>query len=90
MPFIWTRIPSSPSRRRRDEVREICTRRGARLCENQTYYDAEGNAHALIEVSVHQAELDALLEDLEALSWVGLVDADEQADGAQPPGAKAF
>ncbi len=85
VPFFWARIPSSPPRERRDEVREICRRRGARLAEDQIYYDAEGMACALIEVSVHEAEQQALLDDLSPLSWVGLVNADEYADGTRPP-----
>jgi len=87
VPFIWTKVPSSPPRQRRDEVREICRRRGARLCEDQIYYDEDGVAHALIEVSVHEAEKNALIEDLGAYDWIVLADADEKADRGGPPAA---
>jgi hypothetical protein len=87
MPYNWVRVPSSPPRGRRDDIREICRRHGARLCENQTYYDEDGQAHALIEVRDPEA-LQGLLEELEATESTALVDADEQDEGVFPPSSQ--
>jgi hypothetical protein len=80
MPYNWVRVPSSPPRERRDDIREICRRHGARLCENQTYYDELDQAHALIEVRDLEA-FQGLLDELGATESTSLVDADEKADG---------
>jgi hypothetical protein len=85
MPFHWVRIRSSPPRERRDEVREICRRHGGRLCENEIYYDEQGQAHALVELPADGKQVDGLLADLGAQDWLGLVHAEEQASGRKPP-----
>jgi hypothetical protein len=85
MPYHWLVIPSSPPRQRRDEVRAICARHGGRLCENQIYYDETSQAHALVELPEDAEQQEALLAELRATSWAGLVDADEQQGGVRPP-----
>jgi hypothetical protein len=86
MPFIWARLPSSPPRERRDEVLEICGRHGGRLCENQIFYDEQGDsARALIELPAEEAKQQALLDELRAHEWLGLVHADEKMAGTNPP-----
>lgn len=87
MPYIWVTISSSPPRERRDEVAEICRRHGGRLSENQIYYDAQGVTHALVELPTDTAKHDALLAELGAHDWLGLVHADEKAAGVEPPPA---
>jgi hypothetical protein len=82
MPYNWVRVPSSPPREIRDEIREACRTGGvARLCENQTYYydDDQEHAYALIEVR----NVNAFQSILEERGWTverSLVDADEMAD----------
>jgi hypothetical protein len=85
VPFHWTRLPSSPPRERRDNVREICRRHGGRLCDDQVYYDAEGQAHALVQLPADEGAQRALLDELEAQDWLGLIDADEKHSGKEPP-----
>ncbi len=85
MPFHWVRLSSSPPRERRDEVRDICRRHGGRLCESQIYYDEQGQAHALVELPPDQGKHGALLDELGAQDWLGLVHADEQHGGTRPP-----
>ncbi len=85
MPYHWVSIRSSPPRERRDEVAQICRRHDGRLCEGQIFYDEQGGAHALVESPDNVAAQQALLAELRATSWVGLVHADEKADGAHPP-----
>jgi len=87
VPYHWTSLPSSPPQARRDEVAEICTRHGARLCEGQLFYDHGGTAHALIEVPSGAAKQEALFTELKAHKWVGLVHADGKAAGHKPPGS---
>jgi hypothetical protein len=87
VPFHWVRIGSSPPRERRDQVRDICRRHGGRLCENQIFYDGQGQAHALVELPADEKQYDALLTELDAHDWLGLVHADEQATGTKPPGS---
>ena len=88
MPFHWLRIPSSPPQKRRDDVEKICKEHGARLCEQQTFYDQDGQAYALVEVPGDEARVEQLLTRLNATSWKGLVHADEKAGGANPPRSK--
>jgi hypothetical protein len=85
MPYHWLVILSSPPRERRDEVREICRRHGGRLCENQIYYDEAGQAHALVQLPADAGRQQALLTELGATGWTGLVDADEQEEDVRPP-----
>ena len=86
MPFHWVRISSSPPKKRRNEVAEICRRHNAKLCENQIFYD-DDNVHALIQTPDDPAQVQALLADPElgALEWLGKVDADEKEAGKRPP-----
>lgn len=85
MGFIWTIVPSSPALERRAEVREICKGHGGRLVEEQIFYGADGShAYALIELPAG-ADQQALVDDLSAHEWLGLVHADEHAGGTQPP-----
>jgi hypothetical protein len=88
MPYNWVRIRSSPPRERRDEVKEICRRNGGRLCENQIYYDENDQAHALVELPAEDAKRQALLQELGATAFIGLVHADEKAGGMRPPPSK--
>jgi hypothetical protein len=84
--YIWTRVPSSPPVERRDEVRQICARHKGRLVEDQIYYGADGgNAYALIELPAEADKHNALIADLKAHEWLGLVHADDYAGGTQPP-----
>ena len=86
MPFHWVKIVSSPPVKRRDDVKKICHDHGADLVAGQIYYDdAEGTAFALVEGPDGEKEQQALLDALDALQWVGLVDADEKAAGKKPP-----
>jgi hypothetical protein len=85
VPFHWVKILSSPPKERRETVRDICFRHGARLCEGQTYYDAQGAAYSLVEVPAEEPEQRALLDELQATQWLGLVDADEHASETKPP-----
>jgi hypothetical protein len=85
MPYHWVRIPSSPPRARRNDVWDICFRHGARLCENQIFYDSEDGAHALIQLPDNADAQMALLEELGAISFTGLVGADEKENGLLPP-----
>lgn len=79
-------MSSSPPQERRDEVAEICLRHGARLVENEIYYDNDDDrAYALIELPDDRESEKELLYDLGASSWVGLVHADEKAEGLRPP-----
>jgi hypothetical protein len=86
MPYNWVRVHSSPAPKRRDDIKQKCRRHGARLCENQTFYDEDsGKAWALIEMPADESKWEALHQDLEVLGWVGLVDADEKGAGKHPP-----
>jgi hypothetical protein len=85
VPFHWVRIASSPPKQRRDEVRQICQRHGARLCDNEIFYGGDDSAHALIEVPDDPAKQQALLADLGAVEAVGKVNADEKEAGKSPP-----
>jgi hypothetical protein len=90
MPYHWVRIGSSPPRKRREQVHDICRAYGARLCERQIYYDAaQGQAYALIDVRdgkdisglISKLQEELLDEDRQSMA---LVDADEQdAFGAE-------
>jgi hypothetical protein len=85
MPFHWTIVPSSPARKRKDDVAAICRRHGGRLVGEQIFFDdMEGRAHALIGAP-DNATLRAILDDLGATEWLGLVDADEKEQGKRPP-----
>jgi hypothetical protein len=85
MPYHWVKIPSSPPRERRNEVWDICHRHGARLCENEIYYDEQDQAYALVELPEEDDRLQSLLEELGAISYAGLVNADERANDIRPP-----
>ncbi len=88
MPFHWIRITSSPPQKRRDDVKKICKDYGARLCEEQTFYDGDGQAYALVELPAETPRVEELLDELNATSWKGLVHADEKAGGTSPPKSK--
>lgn len=66
-------------------MREICRRHGGRLCEEQIFYGDGEDAHALVELPAEADKQRALLDDLRAHEWIGLVHADESAAGARPP-----
>jgi hypothetical protein len=84
--YVWTRMHSSPPVQRRDEVREICRRHGGHLAENQIFYDGGGDyAYALIELPADADKQKALIDDLRAHQWTGLVHADDHEAGTQPP-----
>jgi hypothetical protein len=85
MPYHWVRIPSSPPRERRNDVWDICFRHGGRLCENQIFYDDEDVAHALVQLPDDPDAQLALLEELGADSFIGLVAADEKENDLSPP-----
>lgn len=85
MPFHWTRIQASPPKQRRNEVAEICRRHGARLCENDIFFDDDGDVHALIQVPDDPAAQKALLDELGASEAKGKVGADEKEAGKPPP-----
>jgi hypothetical protein len=87
MPYNWIRVQSSPPRERRNDVWDICFRHGGRLCENQIFYDGEDEdvAHALVQMPDNPDAQAALLEELGAISFTGLVTADEKANGIDPP-----
>lgn len=86
MPFHWVRFASSPPTQRRNEVRQICQRHGARLCDNEIFYGGDDDsANALIEVPDDPAKQQALLADLGAVKAVGKVNADEKEAGKPPP-----
>jgi hypothetical protein len=79
------KIRSSPPQERRDEVQRICRRHGGRLCEKQIYYDTRGGAYALVELPADPAKQKALIDELGATVYTGLVHADEKAAGVHPP-----
>jgi hypothetical protein len=86
VPFIWTKMHSSPPNERRNQVREICRQHGGRLCDNEIFYsDEEGVAFALIEVPADADQRQHLLDDLGAEEWHGLVNVDEKTRGDKPP-----
>ena len=41
MPYHWVKIHSSPPQERRDEIAGICIEHGARLVDNEIFYDDE-------------------------------------------------
>ncbi len=85
MPQFWTRLRSSPPKRRRNEVAEACRTHGAQLIGNQIHYKADDRTcWALIRVPEGR-DPDALFRELGALEWEGLVDADEKEAGKRPP-----
>jgi hypothetical protein len=85
MPYHWVRIPSSPPRERRNDVWDICQRHGGRLCENEIYCDAQDVTYALVELPPDPDKQQALLDELGAISYTGLVHADEKENGVTPP-----
>jgi hypothetical protein len=85
VPYHWVKIPSSPPQERRNDVRKIVRSHDGRLVSDQTYYDEDGQAFALIEVPEGGAAREAILEELGAEAWVGLIDADEKAEDMVPP-----
>jgi hypothetical protein len=85
MPYHWVKIPSSPPRERRNDVWDICHRNGGRLCENEIYYDEQDQAYALVELPADSDRQQLLLEELGAISFTGLVHADERANDITPP-----
>jgi len=86
VPFHWVRMPSSPPTQRRNDVRQICQRHGAKLANNEIYYENDDNvAFALIEVPDDPAQQQALLSELGATEAVGKVSSDEKAAGKHPP-----
>ena len=85
MPYHWIVLRSSPPRERRDEVSDLCRKHGGRLCENQIYYDEGGKTFALVELPRDEGKYRALLDELEASEWLGLVHADEKHAGSKPP-----
>lgn len=86
MPFHWVKIVSSPPVKRRDDVKKICHAHGADLIGGQIYYDdVEGAAYALVQGPDGEQGQSALLDELGALEWLGLVDADQKASGKKPP-----
>jgi hypothetical protein len=86
VPYNWVRVPSSPPRARRNDVWDICFRHGGRLCENQIFYNDDGDvAHALIQMPDNPDSQLALLEELGAISFIGLVAADERENDLSPP-----
>jgi hypothetical protein len=85
MPYRWVKITSSPPKQRRDEVKDKASGKGGRLCENQIFYDAGGQAFALVQVPADPAKEHDILAAIGATESFGLVDADEKADGVQPP-----
>jgi len=84
------RIPSSEPLARRDDVGHKCATHGARLCEGQTFYDANGRLWALIEVPEDPGRVQALIDDLRAVTWKGLVNADEKSHGKHPPSSQGL
>jgi len=85
MPYNWMKIHSSPAKQRRDEVKDKSKNKGGRLCEGQIFFDADGQAYALVQVPDDPQERQQLIADLGATSVLGLVDADEQDGGVAPP-----
>jgi hypothetical protein len=78
------KIPSSPPKQRRDEVKGKANGKGGGLVGNQIFYDATGQAFALIKDPGDPAKLADLLADLGATDALALVDADEKDAGVQP------
>jgi hypothetical protein len=89
--FIWTKVHSSPAVARRNEVREICLKHGARLSEDQIFYDGKDDdyAYALIELPDDADQQEALYADLRAHHWTGLIHADDHEGGTKPPRSKS-
>ena len=86
MPYHWLKIPSSPPKQRRDDVKDKTSGKGGNLVGAQIFYDANGQAYALIKDPGNSGKLQELLADLGATESLGLVDADEKDSGVQPPG----
>ncbi|HWQ01917.1 MAG TPA: hypothetical protein VN449_07350 [Gaiellaceae bacterium] len=85
MPYHWLKIPSSPPKQRRDDVKDKANGKGGSLVGAQIFYDATGQAYALIKDPGNPGKLAELLADLGVTDQLGLVDADEKDAGAQPP-----
>ena len=81
MPYNWMKIRSSPPKQRRDEVKGKAQGKGGRLCEGQIFYDANGQAYALVQMPKDQAKKQELIADLGGTDVLELVDADEKEDG---------
>jgi len=79
MPYHWVKIPSSPPKQRRDEVKGKANGKGGGLVGNQIFYDGQGQAYALIKDPPDAAALQELLSELGATDAVPLQDADEKA-----------
>jgi hypothetical protein len=81
MPFHWVRIPSSDPEKRRAAGSRICKRHNATLCcDDQIFYDRQGEAYALVKLPDDPDPCDegALLRDLRAIKVMFLVNATEQ------------
>jgi hypothetical protein len=85
MPHYWVKIPSSPAKERRDVVKAKAQGKGGRLLTDEIYFDANGQAFALVQVPADPAKQQEVLQAIGATSALGLVDADEKDAGAQPP-----
>lgn len=85
MPYHWVKIHSSPPQERRDEIAGICIEHGARLVDNEIFYDDEKGTFALVALPEDEEAALGLMDELGAYSWVGLVNADEKAEGLTPP-----
>lgn len=79
MPFHWLKIGSSDPEERRAAVIEICKRHNATLgCDEQIFYDRQGQAYALVTVPEDPCDEGALLRELGAIEVLYLLDATEQ------------
>jgi hypothetical protein len=79
-------MPSSPPTQRRNDVRQICQRHGAKLANNEIYYEDDDNtAFALIEVPDDPNQQQGLFAELGAFEASGKVSADEKEAGKSPP-----
>lgn len=74
---------------RREQIRAVCGKHGARLCEDQIFYDDDHDkAWALIEVPDEAEKQKAFLRELRPIKWRGVVNADEKHGGKRPPPSK--
>jgi len=86
VPFHWVRIPSSPPPARRTEVQAICDRHGGEMAWKQIFYtDDDAQAYVLIRTPDDEAKQQAILDELRAFDWIGLVHADDKQAKKRPP-----